>query len=134
MPSEAQMSGARTLANSCVARETLVAKGKDQNMQDCGSLFAVPIVLTVVFSIQNVAFAAEKPYWVEPMKTMHAGFHGNPGYVAQFGDSITYSMAFWTPIGCDEPQQYLTKDDGLPKRPETTRWRDTLLGSPATGR
>ncbi len=87
-------------------------------MKCSGPLFAVPIVLTVVFSIQNVAIAAEKPYWVEPMKTVHAGFRGNPGYVARFGDSITYSIAFWTPIGWDEPQQYLTKDDGLPKRPE----------------
>ncbi len=74
------------------------------------------------------ASAAEKPYWVEPMKTVHAGFHGNAGYVAQFGDSITYSMAFWTPIGWDEPDTYLTKDDGLPKRPKEKRWRNTLQG------
>ncbi len=72
--------------------------------------------------------AAEKPYWVEPMKSVHAGFHGNPGYVAQLGDSITYSMAFWTPIGWDEADKYLTKDDGLPKRPVEKRWRDTLKG------
>ena len=75
------------------------------------------------------ASAAEKPYWVEPMKTVHAGFHGNAGYVAQFGDSITYSMAFWTPIGWDEPDTYLTKDDGLPKRPKEKRWRDNSRAS-----
>ncbi len=96
-------------------------------------LLAIPILLTVAFSILDVALAADKPYWVEPMKTLHTGFHGNPAYVAQFGDSITYSMAFWTPIGWDEPQQYLTKDDDLPKRPEKTRWRDTLKGFQAKG-
>jgi len=70
----------------------------------------------------------EGPYWVESMKAAHAGFRGNTGYVAQLGDSITYSMAFWTPIGWDEPDRYLTAADGLPKRPEQKRWRDTLKG------
>lgn len=77
--------------------------------------------------IEMPAAAADAPAWVEPMAAVHAGFKGNPGYVAQLGDSITYSMAFWTPIGWDEPDQYLLKDDGLPKRPEK-RWRDTLQG------
>jgi lysophospholipase L1-like esterase len=71
---------------------------------------------------------AEEPYWAEPMRKVHQGFDGNAGYVAQLGDSITYSMAFWTPIGWDEPDQYLTRDDGLPKRPVEKRWRDTLSG------
>ena len=84
--------------------------------------------LLCLATISASAPAAEKPYWVEPMKTVHAGFHGNAGYVAQLGDSITYSMAFWTPIGWDEPDTYLTKDDGLPKRPKEKRWRDTLQG------
>jgi lysophospholipase L1-like esterase len=62
------------------------------------------------------------------MQQVHAGFEGQPGYVAQFGDSITYSMAFWTPIDWDEPQQYLTADDGLPKTPPGKRWRDVIQG------
>jgi lysophospholipase L1-like esterase len=66
------------------------------------------------------------------MKAVNAGFDGNPGYVAQFGDSITYSMAFWTPVGWMEPDSFLTEDDGLPKRPEK-RWRDTLKGFRAKG-
>lgn len=73
--------------------------------------------------------AGEKPYWLDAMREVHAKFNGTPGYVAQFGDSITYSMAFWTPIGWDEPDQHLTKDDGLPKRPENSRWRDTIQGT-----
>ena len=89
------------------------------------SLFAV-----LVFGAFSpaVVSAAEKPTWVEAMRAAHRGFAGQRGYVAQFGDSITFSMAFWTPIGWDEPDQYLTKDDGLAKRPRERRWRDTLQG------
>ena len=63
------------------------------------------------------------------MRKVHAGFKGKPGYVAQFGDSITYSMAFWSPIGWDSPDRYLTHDDGLPKTPKNTRWRDWVKGT-----
>ena len=31
-------------------------------------------------------------------KEIHADFKGQEGYIAQFGDSITYSMAFWSPF------------------------------------
>ncbi len=67
--------------------------------------------------------------WVEPMRRVHSGFHGQEGYVAQFGDSITYSMAFWTPVGWDQPEKYLTNDDGLPKTPKNLRWRDWIKGT-----
>ena len=80
------------------------------------------------------AVRAEEPYWVKPMSEVHARFRGTPGYVAQLGDSITYSMAFWTPIGWDKPDKYLTGDDGLPKRPPGSRWRDTLKGFRDKGR
>lgn len=83
--------------------------------------------------VASAAVAADKPDWVEPMRAVHQTFQGTAGYVAQFGDSITYSMAFWTPIGWDEPDQYLTGDDGLPKRPPERRWRDTLQGFRAKG-
>ncbi|WP_372897012.1 GDSL-type esterase/lipase family protein, partial [Stieleria sp.] len=71
----------------------------------------------------------QRPEVLAAMRQVHAGFDGQPGYVAQFGDSITHSMAFWTPIGWDEPQQYLTHDDGVPKRPEKMRWRDYVKGT-----
>ncbi len=72
--------------------------------------------------------AASEPDWVKPMQKVHAGFQGSSGYVAQLGDSITYSMAFWTPIGWDDPQKYLTESDGLPKTPPGKRWRDVIQG------
>ena len=66
---------------------------------------------------------------IEAMRKVHQGFRGEPGYVAQFGDSITYSMAFWTPIGWDNPDRFLTHNDGMPKRPKDTRWRDYIKGT-----
>ena len=36
--------------------------------------------------------------WMEPMRKVHAQFKGTPGTFAQFGDSITVTMAFWAPL------------------------------------
>jgi lysophospholipase L1-like esterase len=72
------------------------------------------------------ARAAEAPYWLDAMKKVNDKFDGNPGYVAQFGDSITHSMAFWSCMSWVEPAPFLP-DDGLPKDPPR-RWRDTLKG------
>ncbi len=66
---------------------------------------------------------------VKAMRKVHAGFDGQAGYVAQFGDSITHSLAFWSPIGWDEPDHYITHDDGLPKKPAKMRWRDYVKGT-----
>jgi lysophospholipase L1-like esterase len=75
------------------------------------------------------ATGAEPPAWVEPMRKVHAGFKGEPGYVAQLGDSITTSLAFWSPLGWDDPEKYLPKeDDSLPKTPRDKRWRDVIRG------
>ncbi len=39
--------------------------------------------------------ADDGKYWVEPMRQVHARFKGTPGTLAQFGDSITISLAYW---------------------------------------
>ena len=36
--------------------------------------------------------------WVEPMKQVHSRFSGTRGTFAQFGDSISVTMAFWAPL------------------------------------
>lgn len=36
--------------------------------------------------------------WVEPMREIHGKHDGEAGVLAQFGDSITHSMAFWAPL------------------------------------
>ena len=43
-------------------------------------------------------YGKDKEAWVEPMRKVHARFNGTPGTFAQFGDSITYSGAFWSPF------------------------------------
>lgn len=45
-----------------------------------------------------VEVPSESSYWVEPMKKVHARFTGAKGTFAQFGDSITVTMAFWAPL------------------------------------
>jgi lysophospholipase L1-like esterase len=86
------------------------------------------LVLNILF-VTSVATAADKlPAWVEPMRKVHAGFDGDQNYVAQFGDSITTSLAFWSPLGWDDPEKYLPEDDGLPKKPKDKRWRDVIQG------
>jgi hypothetical protein len=42
--------------------------------------------------------AGGEDYWVEPMQKVHARFTGQRGAVAQFGDSITITMAFFVPL------------------------------------
>ena len=45
-----------------------------------------------------VAAAAGDDAWVEPMRKVHAKFTGQGGVVAQIGDSITITMAFFVPL------------------------------------
>jgi hypothetical protein len=71
----------------------------------------------------------QSPEVLTAMRKIHAGFKGQRGYVAQFGDSITYSMAFWSPMSWDSPERHLTQDDGLPKKPTKLRWRDYVKGA-----
>jgi lysophospholipase L1-like esterase len=76
--------------------------------------------------------AEKKPYWLDAMKKVHEGFEGTEGYIAQLGDSITFLLAFWSPMGWSDPSKYLP-DDGMPKKPEGKRWRDVIKGARAKG-
>ena len=74
------------------------------------SMLALSAVLSMVAAAwaQSTPASASAPadpaaalppnYWVEPMKQVHARFTGQPGTVAQIGDSITITMAFFTPL------------------------------------
>jgi lysophospholipase L1-like esterase len=59
---------------------------------------------------------------------IHAGFKGQSGYVAQFGDSITYSMAFWSAMSWSDPSKFLPAD-GLPKSPAGKQWKNVIKGA-----
>ena len=95
------------------------------------SLFVVAMALAVGGG-GAAAQDASKPKWIEAMKKVHEGFAGTPGYVAQFGDSITYSMAFWKPLSWSDPDVYI-KEDGLPKRPGKV-WREIIKGAGDDGK
>ena len=47
--------------------------------------------------------------WRGEVVRVHARFHGRPGTFAQFGDSITETLAFWAPLEA-RPQERLTQD------------------------
>ena len=84
-------------------------------------------------SIELVELAVQSESVITASQEVHGAFSGQQGYVAQFGDSITHSMAFWSPIGWDNPDRFLTEDDGLAKKPTTGRWRDYVKGTRSKG-
>ena len=52
----------------------------------------------VVAAAGALPAAPAEPDWAEPMRAVHARFTGAPGTFAQFGDSITVTLAYWTPL------------------------------------
>jgi hypothetical protein len=44
------------------------------------------------------AAGAEQPAWVENMRIVHASFKGKAGTIAQYGDSISVTLAFFAPL------------------------------------
>lgn len=73
--------------------------------------------------------------WVEPMKKVHARFTGVPGTLACFGDSITVTMAFWTPLA-GEPRampapmaQALARVKGYLKSECWNKWKGPAFGN-----
>jgi hypothetical protein len=64
------------------------------------------LLVTLFSGAFQAAWSAEAPQagiprdgsWVEPMQRVHARFRGTNGTFAHFGDSITVTMAFWTPL------------------------------------
>jgi len=56
-------------------------------------LFLLALITPSLLSAQ----ANDKP-WVASMKKVHARFKGEKGTFATFGDSITVSLAFWSPL------------------------------------
>lgn len=61
---------------------------------------AYSLIFSLFFSVNAFSGAAEPDAadWVGAMKKVHARFSGAKGTFAQFGDSITYTMAFWAPL------------------------------------
>jgi hypothetical protein len=95
-------------------------------------------VLFAVLGLFTGAAAAEEKdtkYWIEPMKKVHARFTGTRGTFAQFGDSITVTMAFWAPLrgqpkGLSKELAHGHKTVASYMRPECwDRWKGAEYGS-----
>ncbi len=52
-------------------------------------------LLSLLLIAITASARADEPAWVAPMKQVHAKFTGKAGTFAQFGDSITVTMAYW---------------------------------------
>ena len=63
------------------------------------STFAWLFVFTAAAGAQELSpMQREGSDWRGEMRRVHALFHGRPGTFAHFGDSITETLAFWTPL------------------------------------
>ena len=57
---------------------------------------SLTVLISSVFALEVAA--AAKPSWLDSMRQVHARFTGTHGTLAQFGDSITVTLAFWAPL------------------------------------
>lgn len=65
-----------------------------------------PTIATIICVFSNLAFSGQPPTdsdakqgpWIENAMAVHAKFNGSKGTFAHFGDSITVTLAFWTPL------------------------------------
>ena len=74
-------------------------------------------------------------YWVEPMRKVHAKWKGTKGTFTHYGDSITVTMAFWTPLlygaytgGPKEMQDALATAKKYVHRPCWRNWKSGRYG------
>jgi hypothetical protein len=59
----------------------------------------LPVLAVVgLLGVRHVRSADAAPEWVAAARQVHARFKGQPGTFAQFGDSITVTQAFWSPL------------------------------------
>ena len=99
------------------------------------SRHALWIVPGALFLWLSPARAGDTSDWVAPMKKAHQKFTGTKGTLANFGDSITVTMAYWAPLqgGPKKGDAEAVKAHQLVKaymKPECWRdWRGPDYGS-----
>ncbi|MFO7904857.1 MAG: GDSL-type esterase/lipase family protein [Planctomycetota bacterium] len=62
-------------------------------------------VFVIVFVSVSPAAGSDQLDWVQPMRRVHAEGQGEKGVLVHFGDSITYSLAYFAPL------QYVDKSE-----------------------
>jgi lysophospholipase L1-like esterase len=87
-------------------------------------------------AVWDLAAQSQPPdKWREPMRRVHARFKGTGGTFAQFGDSITVSLAYWAPLAHEPKGLSRTAARALARvknhmQPECWReWRGGKYGS-----
>src|SRR5512136_2651633 len=94
-------------------------------------VLAVSIALLPASSMLT---AAESD-WIPAMREVHAKFKGKKGLFAQFGDSITVTMAFWTPLlygaknGSPEMAKALERVKGWQAKECWRDWKGPAFGN-----
>lgn len=68
------------------------------NRRSSSRLVASVLLAAFITADNCPAAEVQKDYWTEPMRRVHARFTGTNGTLAQFGDSITVTMAYWAPL------------------------------------
>jgi lysophospholipase L1-like esterase len=62
-------------------------------------LIAIHLAITLTALAQDQGSTGlDQSDWRREMVRVHSRFHGRPGTFAHFGDSITETLAFWTPL------------------------------------
>ncbi|MDA1014483.1 MAG: GDSL-type esterase/lipase family protein [Planctomycetota bacterium] len=135
LTTDSRISQSGNVSGGTLAAALAQSNGAGQKfLQDSSLTDVVHFPETLAAIRRDAAAERLKPGILSPdvlkaMREVHSGFKGQAGYVAQFGDSITYSMAFWSPMSWDNPDRFITQDDGLPKAPAKLRWRDYIKGA-----
>jgi len=96
---------------------------------------SMPFLTMNLIAVESSGSKAAFDYWVEPMKQVHARFTGAKGTFAEFGDSISVTMAFWSPLA-GEPKNMnmgVARDHALVKgyiKPECwSKWKGPGFGN-----
>lgn len=80
--------------------------------------WAVTLAMTLAGHARADRPGTDERAWIPAMREVHARFRGTPGTLAQFGDSITVTMAYWAPLRYADPQK-------LPAA-ERARWQQVM--------
>lgn len=107
----------------------------EQTMGQIGRWLAGLTILAVALVLamgRIVGF--EETDWVEAMRSVHKRFSGQKGTFAQFGDSITVTMAFWSPLpharkNAPPEMERAFKIVNSYMRPECWHWKGPEFGN-----
>jgi lysophospholipase L1-like esterase len=95
------INSAKRLGDRQTNGDISVVRAKMNHMNCAHVLFTILLCVLprpLIAAEPGAAQAQDAEYWVAPMRTVHAQFTGSARTLAQFGDSITISMAFWAPL------------------------------------